>query len=71
MELTTNAQELVREKYGSAARAVAQSGNVQACCEPGLRCCDPITTDLYSADETGLVPEKAVRPLLAAAIRRL
>ena len=50
----------VREKYGSAARAVAQSGSVQACCDPGLRCCDPITSNLYSADEKGLIPEKAV-----------
>jgi arsenite methyltransferase len=33
---------------------------VQACCDPGLRCCDPITTNLYSADETGQIPEKAV-----------
>jgi arsenite methyltransferase len=57
-------QEQVREKYGSAARAVAESGSVQACCDPGLRCCDPITTNLYSADETGTIPEKAVRASL-------
>lgn len=60
MESTTSVQEQVKEKYGSAARAVAQSGSVQACCDPGLRCCDPITTDLYSADQTGVIPEKAV-----------
>ena len=60
MESTTNVQEQVKEKYGSAARAVAQSGSVQACCDPGLRCCDPITTNLYSADQTGVIPEKAV-----------
>jgi SAM-dependent methyltransferase len=60
MESTTNVRERVKEKYGSAARAVAQSGSVQACCDPGLRCCDPITTNLYSADQTGLIPEKAV-----------
>jgi SAM-dependent methyltransferase len=53
-------QEQVKEKYGSAARAVAQSGSVQACCDPGLRCCDPITTNLYSADQKGVIPEKAV-----------
>src|ERR1700735_3422839 len=52
-------QEQVKEKYGSAARAVADSGSVQACCDPALRCCDPITTNLYSADEKGLIPEKA------------
>lgn len=59
MESTVSIQEQVREKYGSAARAVAESGRVQACCDPGLRCCHPITTNLYSADETGLIPEKA------------
>ncbi|MGC2399962.1 MAG: arsenite methyltransferase [Acidobacteriaceae bacterium] len=60
MESTTSVQEQVKEKYGSAARAVAQSGSVQACCDPGLRCCDPITTNLYDADQTGVIPEKAV-----------
>src|ERR1700723_2286897 len=60
MESTTNIQEQVKEKYASVARAVAQSDSVQACCDPGLRCCDPITTDLYSNDERGLIPEKAV-----------
>src|SRR6185437_3610162 len=64
MESTTSVQEQVKEKYGSAARAVAESGSVQACCDPGLRCCDPITTNLYSADEKGLIPEKAVRASL-------
>ena len=60
MESTTTVQEQVKEKYGSAARAVAQSGDGQACCDPGLRCCDPINTNLYSADQTGIIPEKAV-----------
>src|SRR6202034_4220529 len=59
MESTTSVQEQVKEKYGSAARAVAESGTVQACCDPGLRCCDPITSNLYSADEKGLIPAKA------------
>jgi arsenite methyltransferase len=56
----TEVRDEVREKYGSAARAVAEAGSVQACCDPGLRCCDPITTNLYSADQKGLIPEKAV-----------
>src|SRR5206468_11839534 len=59
--MTESVQQQVKEKYGSAARAVAQSGSgAQACCDPGLRCCDPITTNLYSADQKGLIPEKAV-----------
>ncbi|MGO9339587.1 MAG: arsenite methyltransferase [Terracidiphilus sp.] len=60
MESMTNVQEQVKEKYGRAARAVAQSGSMQACCDPSLRCCDPITTNLYNADQTGIIPEKAV-----------
>jgi 2-polyprenyl-3-methyl-5-hydroxy-6-metoxy-1,4-benzoquinol methylase len=60
MDSKTSVQEQVKEKYGSAARSVAESGSLQACCDPGLRCCDPITTNLYSADEKGLIPEKAV-----------
>ena len=64
MESTANIQEQVKEKYGSAARAVAKSGSAQACCDPGLRCCDPITTNLYSSGEKGLIPEKAVQASL-------
>ena len=64
MESTTRVQEQVKEKYGSAARAVAESSSVQACCDPGLRCCDPITSNLYSSEQTGIIPEKAVRASL-------
>lgn len=60
----TSVQKQVKEKYGSAARAVAESGSVQACCDPGLRCCDPITTNLYSTDEKRMIPEKAVQASL-------
>ena len=64
MESTADIREQVKEKYGSAAREVAKSGSVQACCDPGLRCCDPITTNLYSSGEKGLIPEKAVQASL-------
>jgi len=60
MSSTPSVQDQVKEKYGSAARAVAESGSLQACCDPALRCCDPITTNLYGADEKGILPEKAV-----------
>src|SRR6201990_538559 len=60
MNTEQTVRDEVRQKYGSAAKAVADAGSVQACCDPGLRCCDPITTNLYSADEKGLIPEKAV-----------
>ncbi len=64
MESTLSVQEQVREKYGSVARAVAESAGVRACCDPGVRCCDPITTDLYGANQTGAIPEKAVKASL-------
>src|SRR5208283_1706234 len=60
MSANTEVKEAVKRKYGSAARAVAETGSLAACCDPALRCCDPITTNLYSADDKGLIPEKAV-----------
>ncbi len=60
MAAPAEVKEQVKLKYSSAARAVAESSSLQACCDPGLRCCDPITTDLYSDSEKGLIPEKAV-----------
>jgi arsenite methyltransferase len=52
-------QDAVREKYGSIARGVTKA-NTSACCEPAMRCCDPITKDLYADGEKGVLPEKAV-----------
>jgi arsenite methyltransferase len=52
-------QTAVREKYGSIARSVTNSG-ATACCDPAMRCCDPITKDLYNEQETGMLPESAV-----------
>ena len=60
MATPADVKEQVKEKYGSAARAVAETGSVKSCCDPGLRCCDPITTNLYSESEKGLIPGKAV-----------
>src|ERR1039458_3011925 len=50
---------LVQEKYGAAARHVRESGSV-ACGDPALRCCDPITTNLYNEAEKGALPASAV-----------
>lgn len=49
----------VQEKYGSIARSVAETGT-SACCDPAMRCCDPITKDLYGDGERGMLPEKAI-----------
>ena len=52
-------QSAVREKYGAVARSVAEAGT-SACCDAALSCCDPITKDLYSGAEKGILPDKAV-----------
>jgi len=52
-------QSVIRQKYGSIARNVAETG-AQACCDSALRCCDPITSNLYSSAEHETLPEKAV-----------
>jgi arsenite methyltransferase len=54
--------EVVRERYGEVARRVAEGDTQASCCGP--TCCggstDPITSDLYSIDETSALPESAV-----------
>jgi SAM-dependent methyltransferase len=52
-------QTAVQEKYGSIARSVADAG-ATACCDPAMRCCDPITKNLYGDGEKSLLPENAV-----------
>jgi len=52
-------QTAVLEKYGSIARSVADAG-ATACCDPAMRCCDPITKNLYDDTEKGMLPENAV-----------
>jgi arsenite methyltransferase len=49
----------VQEKYGSIARSVSES-SAAACCDPAMRCCDPITKNLYGDGEKDLLPENAV-----------
>jgi 2-polyprenyl-3-methyl-5-hydroxy-6-metoxy-1,4-benzoquinol methylase len=51
-------KEIVREKYGQAARRVASGGG--ACCGSASSGCDPITSNLYEASEAGQVPEAAL-----------
>jgi arsenite methyltransferase len=55
-------KEIVKEKYGQAALRV-QGGARSACCGGAAAvndCCDPITSNLYHADQTGTVPDMAV-----------
>jgi arsenite methyltransferase len=52
-------QTAILEKYGAAAKRVANAG-ATASCDPAMRCCDPITKNLYAEGEKGLLPENAV-----------
>ncbi len=54
-------KQVVREKYGQAALRVNAGGN--SCCGASAAldgCCDPITSDLYDATQTGELPQEAV-----------
>ena len=54
-------KEAVKEKYGEAALQ-AQKAKASCCGPAGT--CDPITSNLYSAQESGAVPEPALRASL-------
>jgi arsenite methyltransferase len=59
--LTGGLKEIVREKYGEAARR-ATTGGRSSCCggSCGTDAADPITSDLYSHAETAVLPKEAV-----------
>jgi arsenite methyltransferase len=57
--LAEKVQQEVQEKYGATARQVRESG-ATACCDPGLRCCDPITSNLYDETTKSGLPASAV-----------
>jgi SAM-dependent methyltransferase len=58
---TEELKATVREKYGEAALRTA-AGAKSSCCGGGASCgtADPITSNLYGAAETALLPESAV-----------
>src|SRR5438876_10439664 len=61
MDLTM-VSEIVKQKYGEAALRAA-SGNKSSCCgatAASSLSCDPITSNLYDAAQTTLLPEEAV-----------
>lgn len=65
-------KDAVQEKYGEAARRVISgSGLPMDCCSRTACCsgsaaasCDPITSNLYAADEAGELPEEALKASL-------
>ena len=61
-----NIKEVVKERYGAAARRVT-TGEGSSCCGASAQCgtdIDPITRDLYDASQTGILPEEAVKASL-------
>jgi arsenite methyltransferase len=59
-------KEIVKEKYGEAARRVTNGGSNGCCGGSALLdgSCDPITANLYNAGEAGQIPEEALRASL-------
>ncbi len=61
-------RETVRAKYAERARRVADGDPADSCCGPSSPCCssntDPITSDLYTCDEMGAIPEDALKASL-------
>ena len=55
-----NIRDAVKEKYGNAALRVGTGGS--SCCgaTPATSCCDPITSNLYDAAQSGQVPAEAM-----------
>ncbi len=53
-------QQAVRDKYGAIATSVTESSTHAGCCGPTACGGDPITSNLYSAAETGGLPADAV-----------
>jgi arsenite methyltransferase len=56
----TDIKEVVKQKYGEAALRVTSGGS--SCCgaAPASDCCDPITANLYDANQIGQIPQEAV-----------
>jgi SAM-dependent methyltransferase len=62
---TENIKEVVKQKYGQAALRV--QGGSTSCCGTGRAVgggCDPITSNLYSTQQSGEVPEQAMQASL-------
>jgi len=53
-------QEVVKQKYGAAAKQVAAGGVATCGGGASLNCCDPITTNLYDEAQKAALPAEAV-----------
>jgi arsenite methyltransferase len=58
--VTTDIKQIVKDKYGKAARSVTAAKSESSCCGSAPSCCDPITSNLYDTAQTKDLPETAV-----------
>ena len=61
MDESTRIRDVVRQKYGEAARRAGTQGG---CCGGASSCCDPITSNLYEATQALDVPAAALEASL-------
>jgi arsenite methyltransferase len=59
MTTTTDVREIVKQKYGEAARRASEGSTAAECCG-AVSSCDPITSNLYDASQVGSLPVEAV-----------
>jgi arsenite methyltransferase len=60
MTTPTEVREIVKQKYGAAARSAAEGKKDAGCCSSSESGCDPITSNLYDAGQLGTLPVEAV-----------
>jgi arsenite methyltransferase len=56
---TSDVRDVVKQKYGEAAKRAAEGNSDLGCCGSGCGCSDPITSDLYDAEQLGSLPLEA------------
>ena len=60
MNTPSEVREVVKQKYGAAARSAAEGRRDASCCSSDGTGCDPITSNLYDAAQVGTLPVEAV-----------
>jgi SAM-dependent methyltransferase len=60
MSTPTDVREIVKQKYGEAARRASDGSRDSGCCGSAGSGCDPITSNLYDASQVGTLPVEAV-----------
>jgi SAM-dependent methyltransferase len=58
--MNTDIKQVVKDRYGEAARKVIDAGSRSSCCGSEPTCADPITGNLYDSTETRSLPEAAL-----------